>query len=119
MTDFAHSELVRAIAEVQGWGIHSVLHVPSKEEHDADTAQLETLEHMKVTVECTLKGWILHEDEKHNHFETLDDLLSAVSPAFVMARWNRLSEKLETLKERTWASSPTSQDEDDSEYRSS
>ncbi|GAA5991808.1 hypothetical protein JCM5350_003203 [Sporobolomyces pararoseus] len=104
-SSFSHSELRQALSEIGSWGIESARILDQHSaEGDKATAQLTLLEGLEVTVECSESGWRLNKSEPlvksleadlfDRNFDTLDDLLLAVSPRFEQKRMEKLFEKL-------------------------
>ncbi|GAA6061845.1 hypothetical protein JCM10212_000762 [Sporobolomyces blumeae] len=109
---FAESELRTALAEVP-WGVSSAEIRPPLPDGTA-TALVELLEGNKVLVGCSERGWCLLPGPgvrpsdaalDRRPFETLDDLLVAVSPAFESNRIQRLLSKLDDVAAESRSSS--------------
>ncbi|GAA5951816.1 hypothetical protein JCM3765_003125 [Sporobolomyces pararoseus] len=100
-SSFAQSELRQALSEIDSWGIKSVQIL---DQHYIATAQLILLEGTEVIVECSESGWrfnnsqtsvqSIEADLLERKYDTLDDLLLAVSPQFEQKRMEKLFEKL-------------------------
>ncbi|BGP05861.1 26S proteasome regulatory subunit 7 [Rhodotorula toruloides] len=97
---FAASELKQALSEIP-WGMRTYRLLPDDPaEPDAARAEVDLLEEgQSVTVSCSDGGWRIVGSKgrcrKNNAvFDTLDDLMLAVSPAFEAKRMEKLMEKL-------------------------
>ncbi|EGU12492.1 hypothetical protein RTG_01528 [Rhodotorula toruloides ATCC 204091] len=97
---FAASELKQALSEIP-WGMRAHRLLPDDPAvPDAARAEVDLLEEgQSVTVSCSDGGWRIVGSKgrcrKNNAvFDTLDDLMLAVSPAFKGKRMEKLMEKL-------------------------
>ncbi|GAA5822674.1 hypothetical protein JCM11251_004337 [Rhodosporidiobolus azoricus] len=104
MVSFAASELQQALSEVP-WGLrsHRILHSDAAGEARAEVDLLETGQ--TAVVLCREGGWSVVEAKggcpnPDTVFETLDDLLLAVSPTFEAKRMEKLFEKLNAVAEQ-------------------
>ncbi|GAA6047656.1 hypothetical protein JCM3770_001611 [Rhodotorula araucariae] len=102
---FAAAELEQALSEVP-WGIrtHRILqdHAAPPNEARAEVDLLE--EGRTVTVACSEGGWTIVAStgrccKPGRAYDTLDDILLAVSPAFEAMRMSKLMEKLAGVAE--------------------
>ncbi|GAA6019632.1 hypothetical protein JCM11491_002832 [Sporobolomyces phaffii] len=106
---FPESELRRAIAEVESWGLTSASIAPTR----PSTAELVLLDRTQIHVECSEQGWtLLDHPEATPLFPTLDDLLESVSPEFARARFAKLFAAIEHVANER-SSSSSSQNGDD------
>ncbi|GAA5830261.1 hypothetical protein JCM3766R1_002845 [Sporobolomyces carnicolor] len=108
---FAQSEVRQALSEIDTWGFESAqtLETSTAEGDDGAKARLVLLEGNTVDVRCSEAGWTLSQSESltcslepelyDRKFDTLDDLLLAVSPRFEEKRMEKLFEKLSQLAE--------------------
>ncbi|GAA5916828.1 hypothetical protein JCM6882_006365 [Rhodosporidiobolus microsporus] len=103
MPSFAASELTQALSEVP-WGIRTHRMLPSDTAEEA-RAEVDLLEGYTAVVSCREGGWSVVDAEgdcpkPRSVFETLDDLLLAISPAFDAKRIEKLFEKLNAVAEQ-------------------
>ncbi|GAA5910167.1 uncharacterized protein JCM6883_001099 [Sporobolomyces salmoneus] len=122
-TSFAQAELRQALSEVETWGIKSARIVDEGTSEKA-SAKLVLREGDEVVVECSESGWVIvrspvaevrysEADLICRPFDTLDDLLLAVSPEFEQKRMEKLFERLSKVAEERRESAV---EEDDLEY---
>ncbi|GAA5891060.1 hypothetical protein JCM8208_003150 [Rhodotorula glutinis] len=98
---FAAAELEQALSEIS-WGIRTHQLLPDEPATPgAALAEIGLLDgdESAVTVACSKSGWRIMASRGRcikpgRSFDTLDDLLLAISPAFEAARMNKLMEKL-------------------------
>ncbi|GAA5874212.1 hypothetical protein JCM8547_007792 [Rhodosporidiobolus lusitaniae] len=101
---FAASELKLALSEIP-WGIRAYRLVPPASTSEA-RAEVELLEEGQAcVVACQGAGWVVVEAQggcakPSSVFDTLDDLLLAVSPLFEAKRMEKLFEKLTAVAEQ-------------------
>ncbi|BGP45867.1 26S proteasome regulatory subunit 7 [Rhodotorula kratochvilovae] len=102
---FAAAELKQALSEVP-WGIRSHRTLPDDAAApDEARAEVDLLEEGNaVTVACSGGGWTILSSRGRcckpgRAFDTLDDILLAVSPAFEAMRMHKLMEKLAGVAE--------------------
>ncbi|BGP13701.1 hypothetical protein JCM10213_007088 [Rhodosporidiobolus nylandii] len=103
-SSFAAQELSLALAEIP-WGMRASRLLPATPANEA-RAEVELLEEGQLAVvACTGKGWIVADTDggclkPSTVFDTLDDLMLAVSPAFEAKRMEKLFEKLAAVAEQ-------------------
>ncbi|GAA5886146.1 hypothetical protein JCM3774_002996 [Rhodotorula dairenensis] len=99
-TEFASSELQQALAEIP-WGYRGYTLLPDPPAAAAAAAEIRLLDpgDHTATASCTTRGWTLLHctrdiQQPDQPFDTLDDLMLAVSPAFEKLRIEKLLERL-------------------------
>ncbi|GAA6029399.1 hypothetical protein JCM8097_003659 [Rhodosporidiobolus ruineniae] len=98
MSSFVESELTQALSEVP-WGLRSSRLLPSTSSDEA-RAEVDLLEEgQSAVVSCRTGGWTVAAasggcPKPSTVFDTLDDLLLAISPLFEEQRMHKLFEKL-------------------------